>query len=91
MASYPNVSFLIDIYDDKDWNILSYLMIQGKAKIIATRLKHTESIKKLIPCYHRNIFNINKKQSKLEIVVLLLILERFQSEPHYHMEYVNLT
>jgi coenzyme F420-0:L-glutamate ligase / coenzyme F420-1:gamma-L-glutamate ligase len=29
----PNVSFLIDIYDDKDWNNLSYLMIQGKARI----------------------------------------------------------
>ena len=30
----PNVSFLIDIYDDRDWNNLSYLMIQGKARII---------------------------------------------------------
>ena len=30
----PNVSFLIDIYDDDDWNNLSYLMIQGKARIV---------------------------------------------------------
>ena len=30
----PNVSFLIDTYDDKDWKNLSYLMIQGKARII---------------------------------------------------------
>ncbi len=30
----PNVYFLIDIYDDKDWNNLSYLMILGKARII---------------------------------------------------------
>ncbi len=30
----PNVSFLIDIYDDRDWNNLSYLMIEGKARII---------------------------------------------------------
>ncbi|MDF2738463.1 MAG: Pyridoxamine 5-phosphate oxidase [Nitrososphaeraceae archaeon] len=30
----PNISFLIDTYDDKDWNNLSYLMIQGKARII---------------------------------------------------------
>ena len=30
----PNVSFLIDTYDDKDWKKLSYLMIQGKARII---------------------------------------------------------
>jgi PPOX class probable F420-dependent enzyme len=29
----PNISFLIDIYDDKDWNNLCYLMIQGKARI----------------------------------------------------------
>ena len=30
----PNISFLIDTYDDKDWKNLSYLMIQGKARII---------------------------------------------------------
>jgi len=30
----PNISFLIDIYDDIDWNNLSYLMILGKARII---------------------------------------------------------
>jgi coenzyme F420-0:L-glutamate ligase / coenzyme F420-1:gamma-L-glutamate ligase len=30
----PNVSFLIDTYDDKDWKNLSYLMIKGKARII---------------------------------------------------------
>ncbi|HJU58142.1 MAG TPA: pyridoxamine 5'-phosphate oxidase family protein [Nitrososphaeraceae archaeon] len=29
-----NISFLIDTYDDKDWNNLSYLMIQGKARIV---------------------------------------------------------
>ena len=29
----PNISFLIDTYDDEDWNNLSYLMIQGKARI----------------------------------------------------------
>ena len=30
----PNISFLIDTYDDEDWNNLSYLMIQGKAGIV---------------------------------------------------------
>jgi PPOX class probable F420-dependent enzyme len=30
----PNISFLIDTYDDEDWNNLSYLMIQGKARIV---------------------------------------------------------
>ena len=29
----PNVSFLIDTYDNEDWNNLSYLLIQGKARI----------------------------------------------------------
>ena len=29
-----NISFLIDTYDDEEWNNLSYLMIQGKARII---------------------------------------------------------
>ena len=29
-----NISFLIDTYDDNDWNNLAYLMIQGKAGIV---------------------------------------------------------
>ena len=41
----PNVSFLIDTYDDKDWNNLSYLMIQGKARIVENRLKDIDIIK----------------------------------------------
>jgi general stress protein 26 len=41
----PNVSFLIDIYDDKDWNNLSYLMIQGKARI-ANMVNDTDIIEK---------------------------------------------
>ena len=40
----PNISFLIDRYDDNDWNNLSYLMIQGKARI-ASRLKDIDTIK----------------------------------------------
>ena len=39
-----NVSFLIDIYDDKDWNNLSYLMIQGKARI-ANMVNDIDTIK----------------------------------------------
>lgn len=35
----PNVSFLIDTYNDEDWNNLSYLLIQGKARIVVNRLK----------------------------------------------------
>ena len=30
----PNISFLIDTYDDKDWNNLSYLMILGSKNTI---------------------------------------------------------
>jgi PPOX class probable F420-dependent enzyme len=41
----PNVSFLIDIYDDKDWNNLSYLMIQGKARI-ANMINDIDTIQK---------------------------------------------
>ena len=40
----PNISFLIDTYDDKDWNNLSYLMIQGKARIV-NKLKDLDTIK----------------------------------------------
>jgi coenzyme F420-0:L-glutamate ligase/coenzyme F420-1:gamma-L-glutamate ligase len=41
----PNVSFLIDTYDDKDWKNLSYLMIQGKARI-ANMVNDIDNIKK---------------------------------------------
>ena len=41
----PNISFLIDTYDDEDWNNLSYLMIQGKARIVVNRLKDIDIIK----------------------------------------------
>ena len=41
----PNISFLIDTYDDKDWNNLSYLMIQGKARIVENMLKDIDTIK----------------------------------------------
>ena len=41
----PNISFLIDTYDDEDWNNLSYLMIQGKARIVVNRLKDIGTIK----------------------------------------------
>jgi PPOX class probable F420-dependent enzyme len=41
----PNISFLIDIYDDNDWNNLSYLMIQGKARI-ANIVNDTDIIEK---------------------------------------------
>ena len=40
-----NVSFLIDTYDDEEWNNLSYLMIQGKARII-NMVNDTDIIKK---------------------------------------------
>ncbi|HEY6588374.1 MAG TPA: pyridoxamine 5'-phosphate oxidase family protein [Nitrososphaeraceae archaeon] len=41
----PNISFLIDTYDDKDWNNLSYLMIQGKARI-ANMVNDIDTVKK---------------------------------------------
>ena len=41
----PNISFLIDTYDDEDWNNLSYLMIQGKARIVVNRLKDIDTLK----------------------------------------------
>lgn len=41
----PSISFLIDTYDEEDWNNLSYLMIQGKARIVVNRLKDIDTIK----------------------------------------------
>jgi PPOX class probable F420-dependent enzyme len=41
----PNISFLIDTYDEEDWNNLSYLMIQGKARIVVNRLKDIDTMK----------------------------------------------
>ena len=42
----PNISFLIDTYDDEDWNNLSYFMIEGKARIV-DMLKDTDTIQKV--------------------------------------------
>jgi PPOX class probable F420-dependent enzyme len=39
----PNISFLIDTYDDEDWNNLSYLIIQGKARMVVNRLKDIDT------------------------------------------------
>jgi PPOX class probable F420-dependent enzyme len=39
----PNISFLIDTYDDEDWNNLSYLIIQGKARIVVNMLKDIDT------------------------------------------------
>ena len=55
----PNISFLIDTYDDKDWNNLSYLIIQGKARIV-NRLKDRDTMKRLIYYCQKNIFSIKK-------------------------------
>ena len=41
----PNISFLIDTYDDKNWNNLSYLMILGKARI-ANKVNDKDTINK---------------------------------------------
>ena len=48
----PNISFLIDTYDDKDWNNLSYLMFQGKARI-ANMVNDIDTVKKA----HSLLFN----------------------------------
>ena len=40
-----NISFLIDTYDDNDWNNLAYLMIQGKA-VIVNVVNDKDTIKK---------------------------------------------
>jgi PPOX class probable F420-dependent enzyme len=39
----PNISFLIDTYDDEDWNNLSYLIIQGKARIVVNMLNDIDT------------------------------------------------
>ena len=41
----PNTSFLIDTYDDENWNNLSYLMILGKTRI-ANMVNDIDTIKK---------------------------------------------
>ena len=48
----PNISFLIDTYDNNDWNNLSYLMIQGKARI-ANMVNDIDTVKKA----HSLLFN----------------------------------
>ncbi|MGZ8854463.1 MAG: pyridoxamine 5'-phosphate oxidase family protein [Nitrososphaeraceae archaeon] len=56
----PNISFLIDTYDDEDWNNLSYLMIQGKARIVVNRLKDIDTIQKVHSLLSEKYFQYNK-------------------------------
>ena len=56
----PNISFLIDTYDDEDWNNLSYLMIQGKARIVANRLKDIDTIQKVHSLLSEKYFQYKK-------------------------------
>ncbi|HEX7142477.1 MAG TPA: pyridoxamine 5'-phosphate oxidase family protein [Nitrososphaeraceae archaeon] len=56
----PNISFLIDTYDDEDWNNLSYLMIQGKARIVVNRLKDIDTIQKVHSLLSEKYFQYKK-------------------------------
>ena len=56
----PNISFLIDTYDDKDWNNLSYVMIQGKARIVVNRLKDIDTIQKVHSLLSEKYFQYKK-------------------------------
>jgi len=55
----PYVSFLINTNDDKDWNNLSYLMIQGKARIV-NMLKDLDTIKMAQSLLSKKYSNIKK-------------------------------
>ena len=56
----PNISFLIDTYDDEDWNNLSYLMIQGNARIVVNRLKDIDTIQKVHSLLSEKYFQYKK-------------------------------
>ena len=56
----PNISFLIDTYDDEDWNNLSYVMIQGKATIVVNRLKDIDTIQKVHSLLSEKYFQYKK-------------------------------
>ncbi|MGI9009868.1 MAG: pyridoxamine 5'-phosphate oxidase family protein [Nitrososphaeraceae archaeon] len=55
----PNISFLIDTYDDEDWNNLSYLMIQGIARIV-DMLKDIDTIQKVHSLLSEKYFQYKK-------------------------------
>ncbi len=57
----PNISFLIDTYDDKDWNNLSYVMIQGKARIVVNKFKDIDTIKTAHSLLFEKYFQYKKK------------------------------
>ena len=66
----PNVSFLIDTYDDKDWINLSYLMIQGKARI-ESMVNDLDTINK----YRRFFTLLIYKESNIILLGLFFIKE----------------
>ena len=72
----PNISFLIDTYDNNDWNNLSYLMIQGKARIVNV-VNDTDTLKKcLISYYLKNILQYKKRVVEMGDTCIVIDIEK---------------
>ncbi len=71
----PNISFLIDTYDDKDWNNLSYLMIQGKARIV-NRLKDIDTIQKAHSLLSEKYFQYKKIVVGMGDICIVIDIQR---------------
>jgi len=40
----PEVSFIVDHYDDEDWRKLGYVLVRGKAEILQTGQEHDHAL-----------------------------------------------
>ncbi len=65
-----NISFLIDTYDDKNWNNLSYLMIQGKA-IIVNMVNDKDTIQKAHSLLSEKYFQYKKIVDMGDICIVI--------------------
>ena len=51
IAENPSVALVADYYNDRDWSLLGWVMLRGRAEILTTGPEHDEAQKRLCERY----------------------------------------
>lgn len=51
IAENPNVAFVVDHYDDREWSRLGWLMIRGRATVLRSGDLHSAGVEGLVRRY----------------------------------------
>jgi PPOX class probable F420-dependent enzyme len=53
IAENPSVALVADYYDDRDWSLLGWVMLRGRAEILTTGPEHDEAQQRLRERYQQ--------------------------------------